>query len=90
MLSATLVREMTVCVMFGAPRAGFARASCRRQFIGHLSDGARGNGFWANVIITWLFLRWLRRVCPMRAATRADKQLWFALIAIRCLLAMHL
>ena len=82
-ISATCRRELTMCVTFGARPVVHALASCGRPIPGHVFDVARGNGFGANVVITQLWLGYLRRMLPSRAAIRADGRLCFSLIAIR-------
>ena len=48
MVPATIVRELTVCVTFGAPHVSFFVASWRRPSFGHSPDMARGDKFGAN------------------------------------------
>ena len=50
-ISATTMREVTVCVTFGAPRSGFPLVSCRPPTFAHMANFAHGGRFWqyANV-----------------------------------------
>ena len=50
-MPATLVRELTACVTFGAPHVGVPVASCRRPIFGHPLGMACGDAFWANAIM---------------------------------------
>ena len=49
-MPATMVRELTACVTFGAPRVGVPMASRRRPIFGHQFGMACGDVFWANAI----------------------------------------
>ena len=52
-ISATIMREVTVCVTFGAPRSGFPLVSCRRPILAHMANLAHGEHFGqrANVFL---------------------------------------
>ena len=52
-ISATTMREVTVCVTFGAPRSGFPLVSCRRPILAHMANLAHGEHFGqrANVFL---------------------------------------
>ena len=88
-MPATAVREMSVCVMFGAPRVGRSVTSCRRPIFGHLFDVAHGDVFWTNVTINspWLDFWW--RMLPSRTTARAGVRPRFACIATCQFSSMH-
>ena len=44
-ISATIMREVTLCVTFGAPRSGFPLVSCRRPTLAHMANFAHGEQF---------------------------------------------
>ena len=50
-MPATMVRELTACVTFGAPRVGVPVASRRRPIFGHPLGMACGDAFGANAIM---------------------------------------
>ena len=84
-MPATIVRELTACVTFGAPGVGVPMSSCRRPISGHPLDMACGDAFWAHAIMNSSQSKCLRHMLPSRGAARLGLQLVFSkLHRFRC------
>ena len=73
MVPATMVRELTVSVTFGASHVGFFVAFWRRPFFGHPLDMARGDMFGTNAT-TWCQSSCSWHTLPSRGAAQLRSQ----------------